>query len=622
MSRLLLIILGIPLLLIVAVAVLLPLLVDEQQIVEFAARTLQEETGANLTVTGETRLSLFPRIGVALSGVAISLPEDNAPSASARKLEISVKLLPLLSRKIEVEGVRLEGLDAQLPMRQADTKEVALPDTNSMTDAQLDAFYAARREAMRQLPDTLAPITLLAAPLALDVNRLDVSDSRISLIDPTGAVTLIELRQFAASGANTEGRPMTVSIVAAVPAAVSGTPAIELRADGTLSLDLAGRHATLAGLGLTVSGATAQPISLEVQGDIDLAQLSSDLALEFGSGDARGTGSLRFAGRESPQITANLSLNRLDPALLILAGPEAAVQAGELEPGTDGDSPLPLGPLRSLSTELTLTVEQVVYQGYVVDELQLEASAIDGIIDLRSMTGRLFGGRLELGATVNARRDAATLTAAGKLSDVRIADLLAASETPAEVSGTASMDWDLTSRGATPNQLLGTLQGPAHLKTADVVLGGISIQKLLCESVAMVNQQSVTSAMPEDSAMQVLAADITFGDGYANLAPLQAGMPGVQMRGNGRLGLLTREFRARFAARLTPELAELDPACRVNERYAKLDWPVNCSGMIGTDPAKWCAVDTASIIKDLAKGEAERKLSKEAGKLLDRLFGK
>ena len=70
----------------------------------------------------------------------------------------------------------------------------------------------------------------------------------------------------------------------------------------------------------------------------------------------------------------------------------------------------------------------------------------------------------------------------------------------------------------------------------------------------------------------------------------------------------------------SPELEQLDRACRVSKRLTAIDWPVNCKGNVSTDPAKWCSVDTQEILEDLAKSEGKRKLEKEAGKLLEKLF--
>ena len=84
--------------------------------------------------------------------------------------------------------------------------------------------------------------------------------------------------------------------------------------------------------------------------------------------------------------------------------------------------------------------------------------------------------------------------------------------------------------------------------------------------------------------------------------------------------MLNQDFDTTFKARLSPELETLDRACRVSKRLTAIDWPVHCRGNANGDAGKWCNVDSAKIIEDLTRNEGERKLKKEAGKLLDKLF--
>jgi AsmA protein len=130
----------------------------------------------------------------------------------------------------------------------------------------------------------------------------------------------------------------------------------------------------------------------------------------------------------------------------------------------------------------------------------------------------------------------------------------------------------------------------------------------------------MTETLPESSRLSDLSARVVMRDGSAVLAPLNIDANAVRLRGDGRLDLLSQDFRATFAAKITPELAELDPACEVNERYTNIDWPVACEGNLEGDPDEWCGVDTQKIIEELARNEAKRKIGKEAGRLLDKLF--
>ncbi|HEY7776426.1 MAG TPA: AsmA family protein, partial [Kineobactrum sp.] len=109
-----------------------------------------------------------------------------------------------------------------------------------------------------------------------------------------------------------------------------------------------------------LSGATPEPLQLQANGTLELETRKADLELVLRSGDMRGDGTLRYASFESPQIDATLHLNLLDPALLLLAGPEAAT-AGTQANGTDtGDTPLPLEALRLADTRADIRVDRAI----------------------------------------------------------------------------------------------------------------------------------------------------------------------------------------------------------------------------------------------------------------------
>jgi AsmA protein len=223
-------------------------------------------------------------------------------------------------------------------------------------------------------------------------------------------------------------------------------------------------------------------------------------------------------------------------------------------------------------------------------------------------------------ASFNARHNTAKLSANGGLKGLDIPTALAAVESEPVITGTASLTWTLKSSGRTANELIEAMNGPLKLTTDQVVLKEMGIEKMFCQVVALANQQGLTAEFPADSAVKDLSADIQLNDGKVKLNPLKVDLEGISLRGKGRLELLSQDFKADFDARITPALGELDPACRVNERYTSIDWPVDCEGNVSGEPGDWCMVDSGEILEQLAKKEATRKVQKEAGKLLDKLF--
>jgi uncharacterized protein involved in outer membrane biogenesis len=233
-------------------------------------------------------------------------------------------------------------------------------------------------------------------------------------------------------------------------------------------------------------------------------------------------------------------------------------------------------------------------------------------------------------ANLNAKHSLAKLNTQGSLSAVDISQALAAAELEPMMSGKASLDWKLHGEGNTSGALTNTLRGPISLQTEAAVLLGMGVEKMLCEAVALVNQESLSAEFPANSPFEALSVEIMMGEGKATLQPLRAKLADVRLLGKGAMDLNTLDFDTTFTAKLLPGLGELDPACRVNERISAIDWPLACKGNVAGEPGDWCSVDSGEILGDMAEYELKRKaqkkveekLGEEAGDALKKLFGK
>ena len=612
MLRIISITLAITLLLIGSAAFLASVLLDKDKILELATAAIHEETGATLLVQGQTNLSLFPTVGIALGDASLTMPGKERPDLHARALEIGVQLLPLFSGKIEINTISLDGLVATMES----APEEASADTSKLSDEQLDAFYAAKRKAIAAAGDAAGAEIALAAPLALNVQHLIITDSRLEIIDPaTHESTLVELVKLETTGLNLDGDPVPLALEVRLP----GEQAITISLEGKIQVDQQNQKIVLKPINLVVSGATAKPITLKASGTVDLTRQIADLQLVLELGETHGEGTLRYASFESPQIDANLQLDQLNPALLVLAGPSATEEAAAAE-ATTGDEPLPLDAIRLIDTRAELTIAKAVLDKHTVNNLHIKLRAVDGVIDVSTLTGDLHGGKLDLKATFNGKHNTAALNTTGGLTAMDIATTLAAVESDPLVTGTASLSWQLSGKGRSANELTAGLSGPIKLTTEQVVLKDMSVENMVCQAVALTNQELLTAAFPANTRIKNLSADIQLDDGKAQLQPLLAELQQMSLKGTGAFNLLSQDFKASFKATLSPELEELDPACRVSKRLTAIDWPVNCKGNTSGDPAKWCSVDTEEIIQDLTKNEAQKQLKKKAGKLLDSLF--
>ncbi len=104
------------LLLIIIAAVAVPMFVDPNDFKPQIQAVVKDNTGRDLNIEGDIKLSFFPWIGVSTGKLTLSNAEGFSDNAFAEILQsnIKVKLIPLLSKKVEISRIVLKGLSLNL----------------------------------------------------------------------------------------------------------------------------------------------------------------------------------------------------------------------------------------------------------------------------------------------------------------------------------------------------------------------------------------------------------------------------------------------------------------------------------------------------------------------------
>ena len=99
-----------------AAVVVVPMLVDPEDVKNQLASAVKENTGRDLSIPGEVKLSVFPWLGATLGQVSLGNAKGfSAPVfASTQKVDVRVKLMPLLDRRLEMDTVTVHGLTLNL----------------------------------------------------------------------------------------------------------------------------------------------------------------------------------------------------------------------------------------------------------------------------------------------------------------------------------------------------------------------------------------------------------------------------------------------------------------------------------------------------------------------------
>ena len=102
---------GILVVLVIAALIIVPMFVDIQKYKPEIEKKVSEAVGRPFTIGGELRLSLFPWAGIALSDLRLGNPPGfkEKDFVSVKSFDVKVKLIPLISKDIQVKRFVLKG---------------------------------------------------------------------------------------------------------------------------------------------------------------------------------------------------------------------------------------------------------------------------------------------------------------------------------------------------------------------------------------------------------------------------------------------------------------------------------------------------------------------------------
>ena len=188
------IVVGVVVILIIAAAVLGPVLIDPNDHKEEIAQKVKESIGRDLQIEGDIELTVFPWLGVDLGRVVLGNATgfDGDQFASTERLQVRVKVWPLLQSQVEMDTVTIEGLTLNLAR-----------DAQGRTN--LDDLLQEKADA-----STDAGATPAAAALA--IGGVNLSDAKISWNDAqSGGQASVENLALQ-TGAITVGDPIQLNL--------------------------------------------------------------------------------------------------------------------------------------------------------------------------------------------------------------------------------------------------------------------------------------------------------------------------------------------------------------------------------------------------------------------------
>lgn len=661
----------------VLVVVLVALLFDPNDYRDRIAAAVEAETGRSFVIEGDLELRLFPWLRVT-SGV---MELGNAPGfgdepfARIEAFSASLRLMPLLSREIELGTLRLAGLRLNLavdadgntnwadlagdeaepaeavrtPAEEAPAFDLAdlriggieLIDARvQFVDAQADQAYLI--ENMRLELDRLAfgdPANL-SFGLGLQQQRpalaAELSGRAVLTLDLAGGEALLEGLQLdlSATGEEIPAGRQQARVQAAVVQADLET--------GVFALE--GLRAELLGLVLSASlqGETSE--DLQVSGAFEVAEFSARdtlrlLEMDYAPADATALtrvnlrGELALAG-EDLRITGlhlrlddttltgglgsvggrlffDLDVDRIN-ADRYLPPTEEEAQA----PGETGDIDaveIPVEVLRELAAEGELRVGEAILGGLTFRNLVLGVNAGDGRLRLHPVRSEFFEGAYEGDIRIDVRGETPVLSLNERVTGVQLGALSAAMFEVEHLTGLIEGAFELRATGATLGDMRRRLNGDIVFGLTDGAWEGVDVWHQVRSARAVLRQEARPDAptRPRTEFSEVTGT-ARVTDGVLDNQDFIALLPFMRLDGQGRIDLAAATLDYRLDASLLDRPELARDAAMADLRGRRL--PLRIDGAL-TEPRirpDFGAMVTDEV-RDQVRGRAEDLLRDRLG---------
>jgi AsmA protein len=665
------IVIGIIVVLFVAVVVVVGMTFDPNDYKADITAAVQRATGRQLTLDGDLSLELFPTIRIAVGGASLANAPGfgNEPMARIGGAELSVGLLPLLSRRVEISEARLKGLTLNL------------------------ARDARGRNNWQDLGGgTPAPAGAGGAPAAgnldLGVGAIEVTDAHIVWNDAS-AGSRWELTDF---GLEAQGFGPGKQFPLTMQFAVAGADvAVNVTARTQATLALASNEYRLADLDVTVDGSgkgwpggsseahlkfaslvanlgnetlelgglTLDFLGLTLAGSLKGEKLLSDLALT-GAVDLREFAPLTVLDRFGVKLEtaddgvlkhasakANLIYNSrqiglrdmqltLDDSKLTgrvaLEGERLAYdltvddinvdrylppsdQSSKADEGSLDEVDLPLDALRGLNAQGNLKLGRAHFSGLTLTNAAFGLTANNGALRL-TPSAQLYGGKTAGEIRLQVEGKAARVALQQSLDGVDVAKLGEDLLGSADITGTGNVKLNLVASGSNLGAMRRGLDGDVAFTIADGSLEGLDLWYELRRARARLDK----AALPERPAgtprttFTSLSATGMVEDALLTNRDLSGKLDFMTVVGTGTVNLLSNAVNFDLKATFVDGPAlQSDPDM---VKYAGATVPLRVTGTID---APSVLPDFGAIAKARVQQEVDKAVEEKKNELRDKL---
>ncbi len=633
---------------------------DAARIKQEAAQAVLAKTGRTLTIEGDLALKFWPSLGVDVARASLSEHESKQFFASLDAAHVSVRVLPLLSKKIVVDSVDIDGLKLTLVkdrdghLNIDDLLGSKQPSGATAPPPEFDVAGIHINNAQLTWRDERANSTLKIADLDFVTGHavggkdgLTVDGLRLSTAGKLDADSFTLALDV--PGITRKGEQFS-AVKVGIKATLKGAAR-----NAVVSLDLSNIEGTLQSLkmgGLAlgldaamgdkkIKGSLATPLALDMESkSLLLPTISGGFDVDMPGLPARPL-RLPISGRikaeyGKPAVSGNLLTafdeTHIDARFNVVFGASANIGLEldidklnvdkYLPPTADkqADDRVDLSALKRLNASGTLRVGELQVKNIKARNVRVSFNAAHGKVDIAPHSADLYGGQVSGSASLNASSNRIALKES--LRGINVDPLIKDIAGKEMIEGRGDVSLDIATQGDTVTAMKKSLSGTAGAVLRDGAIKGINIAQTLRSAKAKLGGDVTQAASATDKTdFSELSASFKIANGVARNDDLAAKSPFLRLGGNGDIDIGNSQLNYVLKASVVGTAA--GQGGKETDALKGLTVPVRVSGPFDKPAFK---LELANLVSDAAKARLEDKKQeikeKTQQKVQDQLKGK
>ncbi|MEA3178980.1 MAG: AsmA protein [Gammaproteobacteria bacterium] len=631
-------------------------------------KAAQEHSARVLTIHGKLELKVFPWLALSVHDVELSNRPGfgKQPFLTVQNASIGVKLLPLLSQRLEVSRVKLEGANINLVTRgeqnnwqdlgeeSKDTPKKPADSSGLGTAVSIEGVDVSKTSVVYS--DEVKKSTTELGNLELHTGRLETGPARTALEKVELEGTYLAHTAPAAdgqpgssgTGAADVAKPLAFSLNAsalaldnqahtlaptkievkvgdfAVDVSVSGEKmSTERVMTGSITVPRTSARKLLQSLGIappiTRDPGVLSALALQTNFRVTQKQLQlSALQLTLDDTQVQGTAGIDDLDTSALRFDLNVNGINVDRYRAPVEKVPAAKHPSSPPPAAP-PTPLPLETLRKLDVNGTLHVASATFSNLVFTDVVMPLVAKDGHIRLGPTQARLYGGTYNGDIVLDARPVQAQLSLNEHLHGTDIGALVKAAFDSARLSGRADADVAVTGVGNTDDAIKRSLTGKIGVNVKQGAIVGVDIVFELQRVNALLKRQVPSQRAgngPPRTNFNALQMNGGLDKGVLRIDDLQMATDFLKVHGRGTLDTVSEAINYQLVAAVNKLPAGNAPAGAGGglDALGAVEVPLTITGTMSSPTVR-------PDIEALAKGKLGQEVQQKAGDLVKKKLG-